>query len=599
MKGESSKELFWVYQSDPPLLTSLFKKIIKKIRRRSTTFSFAIFLSFFIHMVLVGFLYFLQSSASISREKAVEDDYKAFAQAFSEMKDTALGEESMDELFSGLDKKDLLRILEGKNWPYWKLGKKEKVEFYKRLISSYSRLKTQKEAGGQESDVTIDDFLEFLKKESRFELNSGDKVIVSEPIPGKQNLRFYTLTKEKREKLKYLRKHEKREREYAEVKRNQVRVETETGIRYIPAEYYFRQSPYEEILAHGANLFYIVEGFPVLKKHVVSRLKDKTRRSHFPEVTGDDFMVIVLNEIQLEPESSPRPRPLQKEVFRLSGEQIEQALDGLMNLSENDQFWYFYEKYLKRYDANKGDLARFTREFLYNNLSNVIIVIEPVSAAFDFIEELYYNNPLDIFYPSFWEENPDTETGVEFLVCLAAHYDFERRCLVYLFDAYEEAEKLLNKKYYRRNAFNKKAKAYVVKEVYEELIWELKRRGYKSMEEVLERYRNEQMKIYRMIIEMGGSTKDRGLFALGRFFWDEGMYELALEKWDKIDESYPSKTFQRIMIILANFDDLDKIVPQVDGILNWESNQSSKYLLKRLLKYHRWKNRSKEEKAVS
>ena len=72
--------------------------------------------------------------------------------------------------------------------------------------------------------------------------------------------------KEKKDKLDYFRRNENLEKERYYIINNQVRVETEEGIKYIPEEFYFRQCPYEEIMAQGAGLFYITEGFPVLKE---------------------------------------------------------------------------------------------------------------------------------------------------------------------------------------------------------------------------------------------------------------------------------------------------------------------------------------------
>jgi hypothetical protein len=142
------------------------------------------------------------------------------------------------------------------------------------------------------------------------------------------------------------------------------------------------------------------------------------------------------------------------------------------------------------------------------------------------------------------------------------------------------------------NVFNKKLKAYIVKELHDELLIELKMMGYESMDEVFDRYRSEQTRIYNLLIERGGEAKNRGLYMLGCSYWDDGDYESAIQNWKKIDRDYSSKILREIRVILKNFPETDKAVSLIDDIFDWQSSRSSKNLLERLLKYHRWQKRS-------
>lgn len=191
------------------------------------------------------------------------------------------------------------------------------------------------------------------------------------------------------------------------------------------------------------------------------------------------------------------------------------------------------------------------------------------------------------------KENQGTKTGLEFLFCLASLYDFERRGLAYLSDSYEEAKRLLEDPYSQSDAFNIRAKAFVIKEVFEEIILEIKNRGYNSLDEVLDRYREEQKKIYSMIIRKSREARNQGLFSLGCLYWDEGQYDLAFKEWRKIDDSYPSQAFQEIREFFSSNDYSQEMISQVDDIFEFEAYKRSRDLLRRLLKYHRWEKRGK------
>jgi hypothetical protein len=185
-------------------------------------------------------------------------------------------------------------------------------------------------------------------------------------------------------------------------------VETESGIKYIPIEYYFRESPFEEILAQGTSLFYIIRGFPVVnvedEKIEPAEPEDKQPAIHQEK----GFSVIYLTGLTPPAQGFQEPDKTERILFEFSGDkerQIQQILDGLMAFPEEDQFSYFSEKYLETFDPDSEDLAELTHEFIYNNLCNVIIVIDSISSAFDFIEELYFSKPLDFLFLDHWRKH--------------------------------------------------------------------------------------------------------------------------------------------------------------------------------------------------
>ena len=590
MRDENPKDLFQMFSSHYHSHISDYKKVKNWIKKRKYSFSSALFLSVVFHTIIIGFLCFTHPSSIVS---AKEKEYEVFAQAFTETKDDVVKDKSFEQQLFETEGDELLKILGGDKIFDLNLENKEKVEFYKKLIRAYFQLEKNKISKDPASDITFDDLMIFLQNLGEIELSSGSKVYVSDSTLEDKAMDFYRISKERRDQIKYFTRHEDLEKERKKIVRNHVILKTETGIRYIPSEYYFRDSPYEQILAMGARLFYVVKGFPDLEKESFLETYKSEERDVFDPVESEKkFVVFFIHD------SSIKRSPLetsqsQKKLLKASNDEIQKILDDLMLLPEDEQLLYFKENYLEEYDPDDGNLPVLTKEFFYENLSNVIIIIDDISASFTYIEEIFYNRPYDRYFQSYYKENQGTKTGLEFLFCLASLYDFERRGLAYLSDSYEEAKRLLKDPYSQSDAFNIRAKAFVIKEVFEEIILEIKNRGYNSLDEVLDRYREEQKEIYSIIIRKSREARNQGLFTLGCLYWDEGQYDLAFKEWRKIDDSYPSQAFQEIREFFSNNDYSQEMISQVDDIFDLESYKRSRDLLRRLLKYHRWEKRGK------
>jgi hypothetical protein len=140
----------------------------------------------------------------------------------------------------------------------------------------------------------------------------------------------------------------------------------------------------------------------------------------------------------------------------------------------------------------------------------------------------------------------------------------------------------------------------VIKEVCQEFVREIGERGVASEEDVLEEYRDEQVKIYQVLMEMGGRARDRALYAWGRLCWDEGMVGATVQKWKQISDAFAYKTYQEIKHLLTVYDsvsipilaDYQDLVPRINRVLEWESAEDNDSQLKRLIKYDKWKKRT-------
>jgi hypothetical protein len=573
--------------------------MVKGTKRSS--FSSSLYLSVLFHILIIFILCFSQSPQVTSKSRSYAKDYKAFLKAFEAVGNNIGEGELLNDLFSMMEEEDIIRVLGGKEALELDLNNEEKIEFYKKLIVAFLQLKQRKLKLDPNADVDMDDIRSFLRSEGEFELSTGDKVFPSKPDFEGSGLSFKTLAKEKKDKLDYFRRNENLEKERYYILNNQVRVETEEGIKYIPEEFYFRNCPYEEIMAQGAGLFYIMEGFPILKEGGSSseRAGNPAAPQSFSR-SWDDIVVIFLSGETEEPGFQKPLIEKKKEILRFpknSEERLNKVFDGLMSFQEDDQFYYIKEKYMDKYDPDEGDLAGFIRKFVHNNLSSVIVIINDISGAFSFMEELYFSKGLDSRFAQYWRKNPWTKTGVEFLFILASHYNFEKRGLTYLFNAHKEARRIIRTRFTRPDVYNKQAKAYVINEVYNDLMNRLGKLGYDSKEDVLAKYWEEQEKIYQMIIDMGGREKNRAYYALGCAHWEEKQHQKAISIWKRIDSTYSNKTFREIKIILNNYQNLQDIISRLNTIFDWESDKNGKELLERLLKYHKWKIREKKKES--
>lgn len=546
-----------------------------------------------LHLLIAVFVWFSQASPLSQPGNPFEWDDDSFIRFLGDLRLNAEKDGISGRKLPDLSDEELDQALRMEKIPDLRLGEKERAEFFKKLVRAYILLKERAQQSNPNAKVTLSDVLAYLKELGELELSSGSKVYPDRGSLGKQSLKFRGISKAKRDKIKQLRSFEEFEKDHTEIQRNQVKVETETGIKYIPIEYYFRDSPYEEILAMGVDLFYAIRGFPILEvgtPREVSTSKKEGIDDFFGQERG--FVVVYMEQGPPNPGFIRGALDPERKSLQIDDDEERLLLDSLMGLREEDQLEYFRKNYLEKYDWDSGDLSGLTKRFIRENISNVIIVIDDISGAFDFIEELYFNKPSDFFFYEEWLKNPETATSEQFLLYLAGHYDFEKRALVYLMNAYEKAKKIINQKYFKINVFNKRLKSYIIKEFHEELAFELKRRGYDTFEEVFDLYRDEQMKIYDLLIQAGGDAKSRGLYMKGCLHWDEGQHELALATWDKISPMFKSKTVRDIRDIQVKYRDRSKIVPLINEVFEWESSTNSKKLLERLLKYNRWKLRS-------
>lgn len=561
------------------------------------SFSFCAITSLLLHMTVLGLVVYTRSLRHYSGPEGdiVLADREAFFQAMSmlraERSKEATGEDAA--LTPSLSEEEMITFLAEAPALDSQLTRRERIEIFHELLDSW--LGAKEGHSELKSEVNLENMAppENRRGQEPLSLRSGSKFFASGPYaPGGTGL--YKISPELSRRLAALRSSEKYERDQTLVRGGYVRVAAAAGYKDVPAGYYFRDCPYEEMMTVGANLFYLQTGFHVLKKTILSgRPETKTKKSSFSG-PGSDFVVFLL-----EPGSLKPPAPITKkslEALALRPGEMDMILDELMELPEEEQFTQFVSNYLERYNPDKGDLALLTKEFINRNLGMVFIATSPFQAAFDFLEEIYFNKRTQSYLEACCKDYRETKLGTEILFILAALTDFEKRTLGYLFDAYESVGKVLTGREKILNVFSPKAKAFAIKGVMEAVLETMEKAGIQSEADLIRLYENYEASLYELLAESGGETRDRALFALGCLFWNSRKYDEAVKTWKSIRSSYERRAFKELQRLIQSFESVTNGVPadysliasRVDDVLARENGSRTKKQLRRMIPFKKW-----------
>jgi hypothetical protein len=592
--------LFEIYQREPHSLNNDLKKAKAWLQSGKRQFSLSIAISLVLHAFLFSFVAVTQYYRyRQSREKGLFD-VRPVIDALSRIRIEQSGQAIGDRQISPDEEKEITQLLTQTPLFDTRFNEEERTELAIKLMESYFQLKNAERPFGVIPEISLADLVELAGAKEESAPGPEQETYSPGRFSDPQGPVFYKMDKRSESQIQFFRRKERYEKDGTPVQVGMVTIMTTSGKKDVPAEYFFRECPYERILARGAGLFYASEGFPhLVGKGTRQPPLETPIKGPFQGLFADRALALYILK-KLEPEEERLAPARQKPFLQMSVDLMQKRLDILMGMPEDLQFRIFVETYLKKYDPDSEDLARFVREFVYQNLGSVFIVSDPFISGFDFLEEIFYNKELQGYFFSYWNENPYSITGAEFLLVLASLYDFERRAVAYLLDSYEIAKQILSAEENIPRAFSQKAKAYVLKEVNEDFIRKTVDRGFSSEDELLRIYRREQEKIYLLIADIGGEKRDRALYALGRLYWDEGQYEKAILSWNEISGSFNLETYQGIRSALRSSGsgsiptniDLRELVPEINTIFEWEANENNTFLLKRLTEFHKWKNRS-------
>lgn len=369
-----------------------------------------------------------------------------------------------------------------------------------------------------------------------------------------------------------------------------VLVPTGQGPKEVPAEYYFRRSPYRKMAALGGSLFAIINE----SRKTASGVGEAPRPSipeEAREWTGrDDALVVFFLSARPVQSAGPDVRP----PLKLGGPQIQTVLDGLMALEVPDQLEAFKKDYLDRYDWQAGDLALLAREFFFANLNGVFFLLGDLATAFDQAEELFYKRPVYDFFAGQAGLFPGTRTDSENRFYLASALDFELRTIKRIFSSKDEVDDVIKGTKKPASLFQPVAKALVLRAIREDLIRSASGlRIFPSA--MIGWYLDKQQKILSGLEEIGGEIRNRALVMGGKLLWAEGDISGAVGKWTKTDRTalFPSRESRHIIDLIDSFGFNSEVRREIDIKLNNEDVYADR--LNRHLQFHTWEKRSRRE----
>ena len=545
------------------------------------SFSVVLALSFIVHALLLGLLVVQGSPNSKARQEAAAKDLRLFAEAVGSLiraeTRTSGNAPSPSEVLSG----STVPRLEANPAFGPGVSDREKVEIFKELLTS--NLAFPEEQGRAVKEV--------------LRLESGEKVFLSGSADGSGTLEIYKLKKGDADVLADLKSRGEYVQEPPADTAGTIRLAAGAETKEVPAGYFYRDCPYEEILSRGASLFSAVNGFPDLAPD--EQASGKVQPSGIPAapaVPAADKARFSVVYLSLSLPVSPLARDDNAVDLPLSREDVARILDGLMAFPEEEQFERFEKDYLAKYDPEDENLARLTREFLYANINGAFFVVDALTSAFDSLEELYHKKSVFEKLDTWRRKAPRSKTSAELLFCLASAYDFEKRVIRYLASAHPEAKGVLDRKLNKPSLFNPGVKAFVVITVCRDLLGRLARGGYSSIDEAISSYTQEQFRIYDSLLGFGGETKNRALLAAGCLLWQEGGHDEAIKRWRQIDVTSKIALAYEIR---RSLDDpwgfRRSPVWAIDDTLAKDSAKNIEILHERAVKYQKWSRRSRQE----
>ena len=586
-------------------------KLRRLSRRGRLAFPAALSFSISLHLLLFGVIVLQTSGISLGKKTAESLDLTAFRNAVSSLKKgqsmprggtVGALEAPSGPTLSPTDEEALTQILLQSPLFDPLISEEERTQIFQSLIRTYLRMKSDPNLAARLSLLTPQELLRLSQEDGwSAALSSRGRIYSRSELAEAGKPLFYKAKRAVEGRLDRLQKIDQGDEGIQRIAGDKVWfIGNDRRAWTMPSEYYFRTCPYQRILATGASLFYIIEGFPVLEEAPVLSSFDVARERKSIWTGSGEMVVLFMNS--LPPGGLEFPSSFTRPVLSLSKEERQRILDDLMPLLESEQIFRFSEDYLDKYDPDKGDLPVLTQEFIYQNLKAVFVLPDVFAAAFDLLEEVFYNKEIQGFFAANWLKYSDTQTGGELLFALAALYEFESRCIRYLSEAQEIAKDILSGKDRRPSIYDRLAKAFVVQEVFNGLQAELEERKFQSLRDVQAVYEREQTKIYERLEKMGGETRNRALFTNGRYLWDEGRPDEAIRCWMKIDRDWSSTSFQQIRQIIAGEGALEydvvgdinsmNLISRIDRVFNEESGSEKGDQFKRLQDFHKWKARS-------
>jgi len=464
---------------------------------------------------------------------------------------------------------------------------KKKVEIAKAMLLSAFRASSLKEGSYLNlKRFTIQEIQEKIEA-GELRLPQGEKAFAEKSLEDGHKLEIHTLSRDDEVELSRLSKRKGGKSGSGDSR------DVPPEAHFIAPEIFYRECPYEQILARGPGLFSVVQGFPEFAPEVEETKAPAASVRTAAKNRSSDSLLMTLLLMRGESSAADAPSALPSSADAFDPERTAERLETWMAKSEIEQFAEFKKEYLDRFPPDSAPLAEFTGRFIAANLNGVFFTADPFAEAFDSLEELYYKRPIYDAYLSYARRHPKTITAAEFLFSLAAAYDFERRTLRLLAGIEAEASEILTSWAQKPGVYDDKVKAYVLKTFVGQMQAALKKNGFLNVDEALTAYRNACLAIYRHLAERGGEIRDRAFYSIGALNWEDGRIDRAFEAWRRIRPNYETPEFSYIRNYLYSTGrELALACDNITKFLGRQAGNANQLLLRRQLRFHKWRIRA-------
>jgi hypothetical protein len=378
-----------------------------------------------------------------------------------------------------------------------------------------------------------------------------------------------------------------------------VLVPSGEGPKEVPAEYFFRASPFREMAAVGADLF------PALRELAASEqagsnslgLANKAEDRTAARIPSGLDSGIVFITLQPTPTISA---PGMRAALTIGGPEIDKVLDRLMALDVERQLEGFEWEFLEHYDWKSSGLALLTREFVFRNLNGIFFVLDDLALNYDRLEELFYKRPVFEAFKRWAGRFPGTPTDSEISFYFISELDFELRAFRSLLASGEAIDAVLKGNRKAPTMYQARAKAATLGRIRSDLLLRLKQLGL-SPEQLIDSCLLHEQDILSSLAGRGGETRNRALVRWGELLWRERDYEAAVARWKMVDlncRGY-SRSFGRALSIISRYGANSLARRDIEDRLYAEDAIGRADRLERQLRFHLWARRSARYGAPS
>ena len=322
--------------------------------RKRRHFSFFVFLSLIAHLTLFGIVTILapEGKGPPSPSAVQARDFQMFRESLQEYAVDGYTPQRLANALTALTGKDIQEAFVKAPELDDRLTEREKAGLYKRMIAE--AMADFKEGAGERSalDLPLSQYFKSLR-EMPLADPSEDFSLVQINNALDESARLFRLSKEKAQTLESLSLLTKEPKD----RPREVKLQDDEGyILSVPGEYFYRDSPYLQIVAVGAKLFYVIKGFAELptaetRRGKADALPQDAQKNLSRNELSPSFKIVYMPSYR--PRAPAPPPNTAQPSLVLPPEEAGQILDGLMALPVEEQVRMFNRNYLQTYDPDR------------------------------------------------------------------------------------------------------------------------------------------------------------------------------------------------------------------------------------------------------